>query len=201
MLVEAEIHAEGRDRVQVNRQPLRRARDLLGALQITVFAPDDLALIKAGPQWRRDYLDDLLVARHPRHDATITEVDRVIRQRNALLKSVLTGPGGRSVRSDGDLPEDVRVTLEVWDTKLAAAGQDLVRARAGLVEALGPLVGESYRRLAASSGRRPLDQVTRSLAYRQSWAGASLVALAAASRRPTSAGASPRWDRTETTWT
>jgi DNA replication and repair protein RecF len=60
--------------VQVNRQPLRRSRDLLGALCVTVFGPDDLGLVKGGPQGRREYLDDLLVSLHPRHDATITEV-------------------------------------------------------------------------------------------------------------------------------
>jgi DNA replication and repair protein RecF len=173
VLVEAELHAEGRDRVRMGGQPLRRARDLLGAFQVTVFLPDDLVLVKGGPQSRRDYLDDLLVALHPRHDATITEVDRVLKQRNALLKSA----GGASGRSGRALPEDVVVTLAVWDDKLATAGQDLVRARAGLVEALGPLVGESYRRLAVGVAHRGRDSIA--LHYRQSWAGSLLEALRA----------------------
>jgi DNA replication and repair protein RecF len=87
VLIEAELRPTGRDRVQVNRQALRRTRDLLGAFQVTVFAPDDVGLVKGSPAGRREYLDDLLVALHPRHDATQTEVDRVLRQRNALLKS------------------------------------------------------------------------------------------------------------------
>ena len=98
LLVEAELHATGRDRVQLNGQPLRRSRDLLGAFCVTVFAPDDLDLVKGGPQGRRQYLDDLLVALHPRHDATISEVERVLKQRNALLKSAgaSAGAGGSS---------------------------------------------------------------------------------------------------------
>ena len=83
----------GRNRVQVNRQPLRRARDLLGSLRVTVFTPDDLAIVKGGPGERRRFLDDVLVALHPRNDALRTEVDRVLRQRNALLQA-----GGRAAR-------------------------------------------------------------------------------------------------------
>ena len=174
VLVEAELHAEGRDRVRLGGQPLRRARDLLGAFQVTVFLPDDLVLVKGGPQSRRDYLDDLLVALHPRHDATISEVDRVLKQRNALLKSASASAvsGGRTART---LSDDVSVTLDVWDAKLAAAGEQLVRARTGLVRALEPLVGESYRRLAVGVAHRGRDSI--SMSYRQSWSGPLQEAL------------------------
>ena len=101
LLVEAELHASGRDRVQVNGQPLRRSRDLLGALCVTVFAPDDLGLVKGAPQGRREYLDDLLVALHPRHDATITEVERVLKQRNAFLKSAGAPAGAGRAAAGG----------------------------------------------------------------------------------------------------
>jgi len=66
LLLEGSIPLVGRTRVQVNRQPLRRSRDLLGALRVTVFCPDDLALVKEGPAGRRGYLDDLLVSCHPK---------------------------------------------------------------------------------------------------------------------------------------
>jgi DNA replication and repair protein RecF len=169
VLVEAELHAEGRDRVRLAGQPLRRARDLLGAFQVTVFLPDDLVLVKGGPQSRREYLDDLLVALHPRHDATIAEVERVLKQRNALLKSVSTTAGGSAGRGSRALPDDVSVTLDVWDAKLAAAGEQLVRARTGLVRALEPVVGESYRRLAVGVAHRGRDSI--SMSYRASWSG------------------------------
>ena len=102
ILIEAELVASGRNRVQVNRQPLQRARDLLGVLRVTVFAPDDLDLVKGGPTERRRYLDDALVASHPRYDALRGEVDKVHKQRNALLK----GASGR-------LDEGAAFTLDV----------------------------------------------------------------------------------------
>jgi DNA replication and repair protein RecF len=169
LLIEAELRPSGRDRVQVNRQPLRRTRDLLGALQATVFSPDDLEVVKGGPAERRRYLDDLLVALHPRHDATQTELDRVLRQRNALLRSTL----GR-----GRPGPEVDSTLDVWDAKLAQAGETLVAARHGLAEALQPLVMESYARLAEAAALRGRARV--SLSYQPSWAGSLADALAAA---------------------
>ena len=95
ILIEAELVASGRNRVLVNRQPLKRARDLLGVLRVTVFAPDDLELVKGGPGERRRYLDDALVASHPRYDALRGEVDKVLKQRNALLKGVGRSPRRR----------------------------------------------------------------------------------------------------------
>jgi DNA replication and repair protein RecF len=167
VLIEAELRRVGRDRVQVNRQALRRTRDLLGALVVTVFGPDDLALVKAGPGERRRYLDDLLVALHARHDATQVELDRVLRQRNALLRA-----------SAGRATADVVGTLDVWDAKLAAAGERLVTARQGLTAALGPVCAEAYAGLAEATAGRGGDVVA--LAYRRSWDGPLADALAAA---------------------
>ncbi|MEZ5177402.1 MAG: hypothetical protein R2746_03730 [Acidimicrobiales bacterium] len=79
LLLEAELVANGRNRTQLNRQPLRRARDLLGALRTTVFSPDDLTLVKGGPGDRRTYLDDTLVSLHPRHDQARSDLDRILR--------------------------------------------------------------------------------------------------------------------------
>lgn len=170
LLVEAELQASGRDRVKVGGQPLRRARDLLGAFQVTVFAPDDLGLVKGSPQGRRDYLDGLLVALHPRHDGTISEVERVLKQRTALLKSA-AGAGGRSPAPD------VVVTLDVWDAKLAAAGEALAAAREALTAALEPHVAGALSRLASGVAHRGRADVR--LRYRRSWGGELAAALAA----------------------
>jgi DNA replication and repair protein RecF len=169
LLIEAELRPTGRDRVQVNRQALRRTRDLLGALQVTVFAPDDLDLVKGGPAERRRYLDDLLVALHPRHDATQTEVERVLKQRNALLKSVV----GR-----GQPGSDVLTTLDVWDSKLATAGESLVAARRGLSEALQAPALEAYATLADAAHHRGRADIR--LRYEASWQGPLLEALGTA---------------------
>ena len=155
LLLEAELVPGGRDRVQVNRQALRRTRDLLGALQVTVFAPDDLALIKAGPQGRRNSLDDLLAALHPRHDALRSEVERIVRQRNALLKQAAGNPRP---------PADVMTTLDVWDQKLAQTGEALADARDDLVGALDPHIQAAYAQVAERSA-----DVAAS--YHRSWTG------------------------------
>ena len=169
VLVEAEMNLSGRDRVQVNGQPLRRSRDLLGFFQVTVFSPDDLSLVKGGPQERRRYLDDLLVALHPRHDETITEVERVLKQRNALLKSAGPSAAGR-------LPDDVESTLDVWDAKLAGAGEKLASVRASLAKALEPFAGEAYARLASAASGAGKDELR--LSYVRSWRGPLAEALA-----------------------
>ncbi|TML61621.1 MAG: DNA replication/repair protein RecF [Actinobacteria bacterium] len=140
--IEAELALAGRDRVLVNRQTLRRARDLLGALRVVVFSPDDLALVKGGPAERRRYLDDTMVAVDSRLDAVREEFERVLRQRNALLRQA-AGGGGR-------LSGDLATTLEVWDERLAGVGERLGAARADLCRRLEPLVAKCYAQVAGN---------------------------------------------------
>jgi DNA replication and repair protein RecF len=166
LLVEAELATTGRPRVAVNRQPLRRARDLLGALRVSIFSPDDLALVKGGPAERRRWLDDTLVSSHPRADAVRSEFERVLRQRNALLRQV----GGR-------LDADAATTLEVWDAKLVESGEALARARADLVERLEPVLDRAYRNLSGAAGA-PAVTAT----YEAPWRAAGLAAALAGAR-------------------
>lgn len=168
LLIEAEIVPGGRSRAQVNRQRLPRARDLLGALRVSVFSPDDLDLVKGGPGGRRRFLDDALVALHPRHDRTRADVDRVLRQRNALLR-----------QAKGRLTPDVAATLDVWDARLATAGEALADARLELVRRLAPAVAGSY---AALAGPGASDRGEVTLRYRPAWRDQGLVAALAAVR-------------------
>lgn len=165
ILLEAELVASGRNRVLVNRQPLKRARDLLGVLRVTVFSPDDLQLVKGGPAERRRYLDDALVASHPRYDALRSESDKVLKQRNALLK----GAGGR-------LDESAAFTLDVWDTKLVESGGALASARQNLLDRLAPMLSQTYDAVA----NRPAE-VTAT--YVAEWAKVGLDEALAASRK------------------
>ena len=165
VLIEAELVASGRNRVLVNRQPLKRARDLLGVLRVTVFSPDDLALVKGGPGERRRYLDDALVASHPRYDSLQGEVDKILKQRNALLK----GAGGR-------LDGDASFTLDVWDAKLVESGGRLAQARQALLERVAPVLAETYDAVA----NRPASVTA---AYAADWSGMGLAEALAASRR------------------
>lgn len=131
-LIEAELGA-GRARVLVNRQRLSRSRDLLGAFRVSVFSPDDLAIVKAGPALRRGYLDQLLVMLDVRNDAVRSDYERALRQRNALLK-----------QTRGRLDDSAKITLEVWNTKLVDSGEQLGRKRQDLIAELGPLVEQAY---------------------------------------------------------
>ena len=165
LLVEAELVASGRNRVLVNRQPLQRARDLFGVLRVTVFAPDDLELVKGGPAERRRYLDDALVASHPRYDALRSEVDKVLKQRNALLKNA----GGR-------LDESAAFTLDVWDAKLVESGGALAAARQDLMSRLAPELSRMYDAVAHGPA-----EVTAT--YVAGWATSGLAEALAAARR------------------
>jgi DNA replication and repair protein RecF len=139
LLLEAEVPVTGRARVTVNRQALKRSRDLLGALRVSVFSPDDLVLVKGSPGERRRYLDDALVALHPKNDALRTELDRVLRQRNTLLRQL----GGR-------LTADAVSTLDVWDAKLVEVGEALAAAREQLVATLEPVLARTYADVAGN---------------------------------------------------
>jgi DNA replication and repair protein RecF len=158
-LIEAELVPSGRNRVLIGRQRLQRARDLLGVLRVSVFTPDDLELVKGGPAGRRRFLDDTLVALHPKYDAVRGEVERVLRQRGALLKQV-QGGGAR-------LDESASLTLDVWDAKLAEAGEELARLRVALCERLVPALAGAYRSVAVGAeGRAEIG-----VAYESGWHG------------------------------
>lgn len=138
-LIEIELATAGRNRVQVNRQRLQRVRDLLGTVRVTVFSPDDLILVKGSPGDRRRFLDDTLVALAVKYDTVRLEIDRIVRQRNTLLK-----------QSRGRLTDEVAVTLDVWDAKFAEIADQFGYARATLVSRLAPLVQEAYEQLAGT---------------------------------------------------
>jgi len=178
LLLEAEIRVAGRGRVALNRQPVRRAAALMDALRVSVFSPDDLVLVKGPPGGRRRWLDDALVALHPRNDALRRAFERVIRQRTALLG-----------QARGRLSPDVATTLDVWDTKLVQTGEALADARTAFLARAQPLVATAYANLAdddtpdAVNGvpgpSGPLSGVPVTLIYEAPWREQGLaVALA-----------------------
>lgn len=143
-LLELELVSGKANRARFNRAPLPRARDLVGRLRTVLFAPEDLSLVKADPAGRRRFLDELLVLLSPKLAAVRTEYERVIRQRNALLKSA-----GPQRRSGGNL--DLR-TLDVWDEKAATAGGRLVAERMRLIHALRSHLGHAYQQVSSGQG-------------------------------------------------
>ena len=142
-LVELEVVPGGANRARVNRSPVPRPREILGILRTVLFAPEDLALVKGDPDGRRRFMDELLVARAPRFAGVRADYDRVLRQRNALLKSA-----GATIRSGRG---DVR-TLDVWDTHLATVGAELLAGRLRLVHLLAPHLSTGYEQVASGQG-------------------------------------------------
>ncbi|MEU8332455.1 DNA replication/repair protein RecF [Micromonospora sp. NPDC048839] len=155
LLVELEIVPGKANRARLGRSPARRARDVLGALRLVLFAPEDLELVRGDPSERRRYLDDLLVNRQPRYAGVRADYERVVKQRNALLRTAYLARKTGGSRG-GDLG-----TLAVWDTHLAQHGAELLAGRLELVAALTPHVAKAYDAVAAGRG-------AASIAYRPS---------------------------------
>ncbi|MFF6955288.1 DNA replication/repair protein RecF [Streptomyces sp. NPDC008317] len=144
-LVELEINPGRANRARINRSAPGRPRDLLGIVRSVLFAPEDLALVKGDPTERRRFLDELITARTPRLAGVRSDYDRVLKQRNTLLKSAAMARrhGGKG----GDLS-----TLDVWDQHLARVGAELLAQRLDLVAALQPLADKAYEQLAPGGG-------------------------------------------------
>lgn len=149
LLLEVEIARDRRNLARINRAPLTRPRDLLGILRTVLFAPEDLTLVRGDPTERRRFLDEVLIMRAPRLAGVRSDYDRVLKQRNALLKSA------GAARRGGDLS-----TLDAWDEHLVAAGAELVHARLALVAALRPHVVAAYADVAGAD--QVVDLVYRS---------------------------------------
>jgi DNA replication and repair protein RecF len=149
-VLELEINGSRANRGRINRSNPVRARDILGICQTVLFAPEDLALVKGDPSNRRRFLDELLVSLVPRHAATRSDYDRVLKQRNALLKSARAGK----------FTSGHEATLDVWDHHMARAGAELLHARLELVERLRPHLKNAYAQL--TDGSKEADAIYRS---------------------------------------
>ncbi|MFF3397062.1 DNA replication/repair protein RecF [Streptomyces sp. NPDC002659] len=161
-LVELELNPGKANRARINRSSQVRPRDVLGIVRTVLFAPEDLALVKGDPGERRRFLDELITARSPRMAGVRSDYERVLKQRNTLLKSAAMARrhGGRGM----DLS-----TLDVWDQHLARAGAELLAQRIDLIAALQPLADKAYEQLAPGGGPVALE-------YRSSSAAAAAAA-------------------------
>ena len=144
LLLEVELIPGKANRASLNRSPLKRPRDLLGALRVVVFSPEDLSVVKGDPSARRRFLDELLTSRWPRMAGVRADYERVLKQRSTLLKS-LAGRGPRGAEAES--------TLAVWDEKLAQLGAEIVEARLATLADLGPLLQAAYADIAPTRNR------------------------------------------------
>lgn len=136
VLAEVQINRSGANRAQVNRSAIK-TRELPRYFSSVLFAPEDLALVRGEPSGRRRFLDELLILRAPRMSGVIGDYERVLKQRNMLLKTA------RNAR--GDLG-----TLDIWDERLVAFGSEIIQARSVLIDELGPLVSDAYSAVAGA---------------------------------------------------
>jgi DNA replication and repair protein RecF len=126
--IDLEINVSKANRARINQNPSQR--EILGAVQIVYFSPEDLDLVRGDPGNRRDFLDRLLITRSPRLAGVIADYERVVKQRNTLLKT----------RSSG-------AALQPWSEQLINIGANLTAERIALVAALNPFVSENYHNL------------------------------------------------------
>jgi DNA replication and repair protein RecF len=165
LFVELEIVPGRANRARVGRSPVRRARDVLGVLRLVLFAPEDLEMVRGDPAERRRYLDDLLVSRLPRFAAVRADYDRVLKQRNALLRTAYLARragrvrAGRAEEAEGGSPD--LSTLAVWNAHLARHGAEVLAGRLELVDALAPHVTKAYDAVAGG-------KAAATIAYRPS---------------------------------
>jgi len=137
VLAEVQLNRTGANRAQVNRSPIK-TRELPRYFSSVLFAPEDLALVRGEPSGRRRFMDELLVQKSPRLSAVMTDYERVVKQRNTLLKSA---------RASG-VREGQLSTLEIWDERLIAFGSEIIEARSTLIAELTPEVASAYASIA-----------------------------------------------------
>ncbi len=158
--VEIEINPGRANRARV-AGAARRPREALGVLRAVLFAPEDLALVKGEPSGRRHYLDELLVALAPRMAGVLSEYDRVLRQRNALLRSAA------GTRAD----DTFRASMEVWNAQLAQVGATVTQARLSAIARLSEPLSQAYEAVAPDGG-------VAAISYSASWIPPELLANA-----------------------
>lgn len=170
----------GRSNVaRLNRAPLSRPRDLVGLLRTVVFSPIDLAIVRGDPSDRRAWLDSLVITRWPRMAGVRQDLDRVLKQRNALLKAM----SGRSHRLSAG--GDDEVTLSVWNEQLANVGAELLHARLDTLADVAPHAQHAYETIAPVNNRvsatyktvLDLDGVSQAADVRGELRGRILTAL------------------------
>lgn len=140
-LIEVELNRTSQNRARINKANATRLRDILGYVNTVTFAPEDLDIIKKDPSNRRAFIDELLVQVSPRFAGVFTDYERVLKQRNTLLRTARqTSAKGTSLS-----------TLDAWDASLVKFGAEIVAGRVALVERLRPLLTEAYQSIAIAN--------------------------------------------------
>jgi DNA replication and repair protein RecF len=141
LLLEYEINADSPNRVRLNKSEVAKPKDILGYLNSVIFAPEDLDIVKRDPSNRRAFLDQLIIQLNPRMHGVYADYDRVLKQRNTLLKSA---------RANGTKGDSLS-TLDAWDQALIKNGTEIIAARVAIAEKLSPALATNYQNIAKSN--------------------------------------------------
>ncbi len=141
VLIELELNRDIPNKARINKSPAPRVRDILGLVNSVTFAPEDLDIVKRDPSNRRTFIDELVVQVWPRFAGVYSDFERVLKQRNTLLKTARqTGAKGSALS-----------TLDAWDQSLVSYGAEIIGARVELVERLRPHLFEAYQSIAIAN--------------------------------------------------
>jgi len=174
-LIEMKIVAAGRSRVQLNRQIVKRFKDLSDTVSIVVFSPDDLELIKGSPGIRRNFIDEVLLSCDKKFRVVKANFDRVIKQRNNLLK-----------QCRGRLSKELEESLSIWNSQFIELSEVIGRNRTQLVRDIEPLVNTFYSQVAGKEEQvnfryettwmdKGLDQALHEIQHEEVRRGTTLV--------------------------
>ena len=153
LTIDIEISPGKTNRAKLNRSPVPRVRDILGIVRVIMFAPEDLALVKGDPSERRNFMDQTLIQRTPKFLGVKSDYEKVLRQRNALLKS--------SNR------ENIDSTLQVWNDQLAQLGAEITYSRIQFIRELTPFIRTRYHLI--SGGENAVSASEISLTYQSKY--------------------------------
>ncbi len=141
VLVELELNRDSPNKARVNKSPAQKVRDILGFVNSVTFAPEDLDIVKRDPSNRRGFIDELVVQVWPRVAGVYADFERVLKQRNTLLKTARqTGAKGSALS-----------TLDAWDQSLVSYGSEIVAARIDLIDRMRPHLFAAYQSIAIAN--------------------------------------------------
>ena len=141
LLLEFEINSDSPNRARLNKANLNKPKEILGYLNSVIFAPEDLDIVKRDPSNRRNFIDQLITQFTPRMHGVYSDYERVLKQRNTLLKSArATGTKGDSLS-----------TLSAWDEQLVMLGSEIIAARVSIANKLAPFLISNYKNIAKTN--------------------------------------------------
>ncbi|MEY4078992.1 MAG: hypothetical protein RIS80_761 [Actinomycetota bacterium] len=139
--LELELNREGKNKARINKADLPRVRDIVGVIQSVTFAPEDIDIVRRDPTNRRAFIDELVVQYRPRMAGVYADYERVLKQRNALLKSA------KATKTTGSALS----TLDAWDASLVQYGTEIISARISIMSLLQPHLYAAYQKIATAN--------------------------------------------------